>query len=312
MRITRSLESLHLENAWITIGVYDGVHLGHQKLLHDLIAGAHAHGVPAVVVTFHPHPLSVLKPEWKPQFLTTPEERAEIFKVLGVDVVVIHPFNREISKLSARDFLVRLKSHLGFEKLQVGFNFAMGRNRKGDIPTLRKLGEELGYKLEVISPLENEDKAISSSRIRELIRDGKVDQAANQLGRPYRIEGKVIKGVGRGKKIGIPTANLETHPNRVIPKKGVYACEAYVGGEKWGATTNIGVRPTFGNEPAPTSVETHILDFEENIYDESILLDFLERIRDELKFSSVEKLVHQIHRDTERTRTLLQIKKAVR
>jgi riboflavin kinase/FMN adenylyltransferase len=304
MQIFWSLEDLHLQDVWLTIGSFDGVHRGHQAIVRRLTAGAKAASAPAVVLTFHPHPAVVLRDRHGPYYLTSPQERAELLGELGVDVVVIHPFNHEVANLTAREFVSRLHTHLGLKRLVVGHDFALGHNREGDLPTLERLGGEFGYQLEVIGPISFSDQEVSSSQIRSALLQGDVEQAAVLLGRAFEVSGLVVHGDGRGKQIGIPTANLDVWPERLLPKSGVYACLARVGGREVQAVTNVGVRPTFTAAPAPL-VETHLLDYEANLYQEEISLSFIARLRDEQRFSGVPALVAQIQKDIHCAREIL-------
>jgi riboflavin kinase / FMN adenylyltransferase len=300
-----SLEAVHLQNAWLTIGSFDGVHLGHQEIIRKMTAGAHTAGAPAVVLAFFPHPAVVLRKRQDLYYLTTPEERAEIMESLGVDVVITHPFNLEIANKEARQFLLELKAHLGLSHLWIGYDFALGRNREGDVPTLRKLGKELGYQLHVVEPVQAPNGYVSSSLIRKKLAEGDMNSVTQLLGRHYKIEGVVIHGDGRGKPLGIPTANLEVWPERALPKEGVYVCKAHNGNEIWGALANVGVRPTFEIEPVSPRVEAHLLDFDRDLYGQSICLEFITRLRDEQRFPNVQALVAQIHQDILRGREIL-------
>ncbi|GAB4581171.1 MAG: bifunctional riboflavin kinase/FAD synthetase [Anaerolineales bacterium] len=300
-----SLSSLSVQNAWLTMGTFDGVHRGHQAIIRQLVAGAHAENAPAVVITFDPHPVAVLRPEKTPRTLTPPDVRAALLGALGVDIVITHPFTHEVAALSARDFLTQLKTHLGFTQFWVGYDFAMGHNREGNIPTLRRLGEQMGYTVHVVEPVAFEGKTVSSSQIRKLIAEGQMEETAELLGRPYSLSGKVIEGAKRGRTIGIPTANLSADDSLAIPARGVYACRVWVNARVVDAVTNIGLRPTFENGPARTSVEAHLLDFSEDLYGQVIQLEFHARLREEQKFSGVEALVAQIRQDIAQARALL-------
>jgi riboflavin kinase/FMN adenylyltransferase len=302
MRHFWNLTAVKLPDAWLTIGSFDGVHRGHQAIVRRLSAGARAAGSPAVVLTFYPHPSVVLGKRKDPFYLTSSEERAALLGTCGADVVITHPFDRQVAATPAADFVSLLKQQLGLTHMLVGYDFALGRNREGDVPTLNKLGETFDYTLETMPPVENNGEIVSSSRIRSSLAEGEVEKAGQLLARPYRIPGRVVAGDGRGRSIGIPTANLEVWAERVIPKAGVYVCRALVGGKSWGAVSNIGVRPTFETQPVPPRVEAHILDFDAQIYDQEIQLDFLARLRDEQRFPGVQALVGQIHKDIERAR----------
>jgi riboflavin kinase / FMN adenylyltransferase len=305
MRHFNSLDQANLQNTWLTIGSFDGVHLGHQEIIHNLVSEAHAISALAVVLTFHPHPAIVLKKRNDPFYLTTPQEKAYLLGELGVDVVITQPFNQLLASTSAANFMALLKTRLDLEHLLVGRDFALGQDRRGDIPRLSQLGEEYGYTVEVFPPVKVDGQVVSSSKIRSALRDGDVHLATRFLGRPYRINGAVIKGDGRGHGIGIPTANLEVWPERALPKSGVYVCQATLNKRSIGAVTNVGVRPTFDNQPILPTVEAHLLDFDGDIYGEEISLDFLARLRDERRFPSVQALVQQIQQDIARSRKAL-------
>jgi len=300
-----SLDQVSLQRTWLTIGSFDGVHLGHQEIIQNLVSKAHEVGALAVVLTFHPHPAIVLKKRNDPFYLTTPQEKASLLGDLGVDVVITQPFDPSLASTSAANFMAILKNKLDVEHLLVGRDFALGQDRRGNISRLQQLGQEYGYTIEVFPPVEVEGQVVSSSKIRSALRDGDVLLAARLLGRPYRIIGKVINGDGRGHKIGIPTANLEVWPERAIPKSGVYVCQATFNQQTVGAVTNVGFRPTFENQPLKPTVEAHLLDFDGDLYGEEISLDFLLRLRDEQRFPSVQALVKQIQQDIARSRETL-------
>jgi riboflavin kinase/FMN adenylyltransferase len=301
-----SLEPVQLKQAWLTIGAYDGVHRGHQTIIRQMTAGAHAEGAPAVVLTFHPHPSRIVRGRTGPLYLTSPEQRAELLGDLGVDVVITHPFNTETANLPGRAFLELLEQHLHMRTLWVGYDFAMGHGRDTDVAALRSLSSQFGYQLYVVPEVLDGGEPISSSRIRELLLAGEVAAAARDLGRPYRISGKVIPGDGRGRTIGVPTANLEIWEEQVIPERGVYACRAEVDGQRWMAAVNIGIRPTFDGKSAITHVEAHLLDAQLDLYGKTLNLEFIERLRGEQKFPDVQSLVDQIQQDIAKTRRLLQ------
>jgi riboflavin kinase/FMN adenylyltransferase len=301
-----SLDQLDLKNSWLTIGVFDGVHRGHQQIIQKLTAGAHQMNVPAVVLTFWPHPATVLGNSVV-KCLTTPDERAALLSDLGVDVVVTQTFDRSVANTSAYDFSVLLKKHLGVKHMLMGYDFALGKGREGDAARLTVIGRELGYSVEVVSALSDESGVISSTEIRKLVGVGKVADAARLLGHPYSMHGAVIHGDGRGKAIGIPTANVDYSRDKVIPPNGIYACWATVGTEKFRAMTNIGINPTFTPDKQTPNVEAHLLDFDRDLYDQDIKVEFVERLRDEIKYSSVDALVSQIKVDIARGREILSV-----
>jgi riboflavin kinase/FMN adenylyltransferase len=301
----RSLEEVSLNNSWLTIGVFDGVHRGHQEILKNLTAGAHQNGAPAVVLTFWPHPAVVLGKRYDLKTLTTPEERAELLGAQGVDAVITHPFTPDFAKLSAQEFMRLVTRRLGLHSLWIGHDFALGHNRSGDLERLTELGKELGYSVQAIDAVRNGKDVLSSSLIRQRIREGDVSRAAENLGRYYALSGPVIHGDGRGRKINIPTANIDYPNDKVIPANGVYACWAWIGDEKHPAAINIGINPTFTPDKQTPNVEAHILDFDRDLYDQALKLEFVKRLRDELKFDSVEALLEKIHEDIAETREIL-------
>lgn len=302
---TSSLEDLRLDGAWVTIGTFDGVHLGHQTIIRRLVQQAHAVQAPAVVLTFHPHPAVVLRGAPESYYLTHPTERVRLFQELGVDVAITHPFDRQVASLSALDFLTRLKRSLGMRRLLVGPDFALGRGREGDIPRLRAIGLELGYELQVIERVDFGGESISSSRIRQLLAEGQVEKAGRMLGRYYHVTGRVVHGDGRGRKIDIPTANLEIWPGRLMPAAGVYACWVGVQGQVLPAVTNIGIRPTFAEQDAGLRLETHLLDFRANLYDQELSVYFTAYLRAEQRFPNVAALLEQIRTDIQQARQKL-------
>jgi riboflavin kinase/FMN adenylyltransferase len=307
MRHFQSLEGIQLQETWLTIGTFDGVHRGHQKIVRNLVSKAHADGSEAVVLTFYPHPAVVIGKRENPSYLTTPEERAALLADLGVDVVVTFPFTPPVSQLSAQEFITLLKSHLGMKHLIVGPDFAMGRDRVGNIQYLSETGLDLGYEVSTLNPFEIDGRVVSSSRIRHALKDGDIELVKVLLGRPYFVKGQVVPGDGRGHTIGIPTANLSMWEERALPKSGVYATRGQVNGTTYGAVTNIGVRPTFSSEHPRLQVEAHLLDFEDQIYGREMHLDFIGYLRGEKKFSGVDKLVSQIKQDILTAKGLLAV-----
>ncbi len=306
----RSLEEIALQKSWLTVGVFDGVHRGHQQIIQKLVEGARADGAASVVLTFDPHPSKVFG-RGEIKLLTLPDERAEILGNMGVDMVITHPFDREVANITAFDFMQRLKSHLGLDRLILGYDSALGKDREGNVPRLTEIGSELGYAVETVPALSDESGVISSTAIRKLVTVGKVEEAAKLLGHPYRLQGTVIRGDQRGRTIGFPTANIDYSIDKLIPPNGIYACWAYLGNDTstslsvFKAAVNIGVNPTFTPDKKSINVEAYLLDFDRDIYDETLKLEFAARLRDELKFDSVEALVTQIKRDVKQARILL-------
>ena len=230
MILAHSFEEFDLAKSWLTIGVSDGVHRGHQQILQRLTAGARAAGSTAIVMTFWPHPASVLT-DREVKCLTMPDERASLLGALGVDVVISQTFNRELAGTPAADFIERLKQHLGFDHLLIGYDFALGKGREGNAARLTQIGKTLGYETDVIPALSDESGVISSTEIRKLVATGDVVEAATLLGHCYDLHGPVVHGDGRGKQLGFPTANIRYPEEKILPANGVYACRAWVEGQ---------------------------------------------------------------------------------
>ncbi len=290
----------------VAVGMFDGVHRGHQHLLMRLVEAAQLGGYLPTVLSFYPHPDVVMGRALDARhYLMTPEERAEALGELGIELVVTHPFDDEVRQVRAADFVASLQEHLRLAELWVGADFALGYKREGDVDFLRRLGMERGYKLRSIGLVggDGSDKIISSSAIREAVRAGDVALAAQWLGRPYRLAGEVVAGDKRGRSIGFPTANLAVWREQVLPAYGVYAGWARLGDERLMAVANVGRRPTFDGQAE--TVEAYLLDFDRDIYGQRLAFDVIERLRAEMKFSGVEELVAQIGRDVERARVVL-------
>ena len=305
MRHYWSLEDVSLQDTWLTIGTFDGVHRGHQEIVQKLADGAHAIGSTAVILTFYPHPAVVLGKRQNPVYLTTPEERAALLGDYGADVVITFPFTPEISHTSAHEFVQLLHEHIGMVHLLVGPDFALGRDRGGNIDALKEFGKQRGYSLATIPPVELKGGVVSSSRIRAALAVGDLELVKLLLGRPYFVSGQVVPGDGRGKTIGIPTANLSLWMERALPKSGVYVSQANVNGQLYGAVTNIGIRPTFTTAREIPQVETHILNFSDQIYGQEIQVNFISRLREEKRFPNVQELVGQIKQDISQAKEIL-------
>jgi riboflavin kinase/FMN adenylyltransferase len=306
MQSVTSLEALRLaQPACLTIGAFDGVHRGHQALLSRLVAHARACGRASVVVTFFPHPSVVLRGRRPSFYLSTPEEKGEYLATLGIDALVTHPFDHEVAAIRAADFVAALVRHARLVELWCGADFALGHNREGNVDFLRAAGARHGFTVEVQPPVLVDGEVISSTRIRQTLRDGAVEQAARLLGRPFRVAGQVVEGAKRGRQLGIPTANLAIWDERATPAVGVYACRAHHGAWHGPAVVNIGFRPTFEGGEARPVVEAHLLDFSGNLYGETLSLDFIARLRPETKFPGVDALLAQIRSDIEQARGIL-------
>ena len=306
MQDVSALDELKLDRpAHVTIGAFDGVHRGHQALIGAMVEEAHAAGAAAVVVTFFPHPSVVLRGRRPSFYLSTPEEKVAYLANLGVDAVVTHPFNREVANITAAEFVERLVKHARLKRLWAGEDFALGHNREGDLNYLRAAGEKHGFDVRVFEPVLIDGEVISSTRIRQTLRDGAVEQAARYLGRPFRLSGEVVKGAQRGRQLGIPTANVAVSEEHAVPAVGVYAARAYHAGGVSQAVINIGFRPTFEGGEARPVIEAHLLDFSGDIYGSTLTLEFVARLRPEMKFPGIDALVAQIQRDIASARVIL-------
>lgn len=285
----------------VTIGVFDGVHRGHQHLVSCLIEQSRAEALATVAITFNPHPRSVLKPGTAITYLTSLEDRVELLLGLGLNSVAVLSFTSELSQLSPEDFLGLLAEELEMKMLVVGPDFALGRNRAGTVDAMKAIGDQLGVAVEVVPFLDEDGRKVGSSAIRESLSLGDVDLVARLMGRPFTLRGRVVAGEKRGRELGFPTANIAIGLDHALPAFGIYVTRAYVREASYESCTNIGVRPTFEDGESPT-VETYILDFDEDIYGQDVRIDVLHRIRDEAKFDSVDALVERIRMDVEMTR----------
>ncbi|MEE8413155.1 MAG: bifunctional riboflavin kinase/FAD synthetase [Dehalococcoidales bacterium] len=304
MPIEEELAGLSPEREMLlTIGVFDGVHLGHKHLISELQKRAREQNLLSGVVTFRQHPAEVLSPYSGLPYLTSLSEKVSLLKDEGVDAVVVLTFSGEIARLGARQFVGLLKKHLKMRGLVIGPDFALGRNREGNVDTLRKLGEELGFSVTEISPVRVNGGVASSTAIREALADGNIKKVNSLIGRPFSLQGKVTTGLGRGQKLGFPTANLEIDPGQALPTDGVYATWAYSGGETYRSMTNIGTSPTFDDRGR--TVETYLLGYRGDLYGRELKIDFVERLRGEKKFDTVEELKKQMTQDIKQGEAIL-------
>ena len=286
-----------LRGTVLTLGVFDGLHLGHQKIMETVVSRAEAVGAVPTAITFDPHPRAVLYPENSPPLLQTLDQRLANFEILGIKQTIVVRFDREFAGQNAEVFLHNIiHDRLQAKEVYLGKGFAFGKNRGGNIELLRKMSAELGFHADEVSEITLRGQRISSSKIRELLKNGRVNLARRMLGRPYGIEGQIIRGDQRGRTIGFPTANLKP-TNRVIPKYGVYATANLIEGEWHKSITNVGVRPTFDGDKEP-SIESYIFDFDGDLYGDVLRVRFLHRIRDEKKFGGIDELKAQIARDS--------------
>jgi riboflavin kinase / FMN adenylyltransferase len=308
MKVIYRLDDLAVEYPApvLTIGNFDGVHLGHQALIRDIVARAgKIRGTPAVV-TFHPHPLQFLAPNNAPLQIQTLGQKLAMIESLGIALVVVIPFDMQLAQIEARDFAVgTLWEKLRPKEIYVGPNFAFGHRREGSFNLLKEIGEEKGFLVGKVHQVQFRGNRVSSTSIRQALLSGQVGPARRLLNRPFELEGSIVQGTGLGTKIEVPTANLKTS-HALIPRRGVYATLIRIDGCKYKSVTNIGVRPTVtGGEDAALSIETHILDFNKNVYGKDAALEFLIRLRDERRFSGVDALVEQIRKDIGNSRRYL-------
>lgn len=295
---------LQQDPTWITIGSFDGVHLGHQTLIRNLIEKAHACDCKAIVITFWPHPATFFKRAPLAWSLTSPAERRTLLISLGVDEVMTLNFDDVLANLTAEEFILGLKAKLNLKGLLVGPNFALGKGREGTLEKLTAIARQQDFELEVITPVKTGEGMISSSQIRGDLLESRVKAAAQKLGRPYSLTGKVVHGEHRGTGLGVPTANLDYEPERLIPANGVYITRALVNGRAYASVTNIGVRPTFENPLLVPRIEPHILDMHDQLYGQELSLEFIDHLRPEIKFADSKELVVQIQKDILKTREL--------
>ena len=287
----------------LTVGVFDGVHLGHLSLLKTLRQIAEERGLLPGVVTFSPHPAEVVRPGERLPLLTTIEERMKLITIAGVPLVVPLTFTMELSQYAPGDFVRLLMRHLRMAGLLLGPDFSLGRDRAGTIAALCALGSRLGFEVDSVAPHTLDGQIVSSTAIRSALARGDVETAASMLGRPFAMSGPVITTSKRGASLGFPTANLAPDPGRALPRNGVYATIATTPNGRFAAVTNIGHRPTFGH--TERVVETHILDFCGHLYETTLSVEFIEKLRDEVPFQSQGELVAQIHRDVQAARRIL-------
>lgn len=294
------------KNSIITIGIFDGVHLAHQKIIHEVVSLSKEKKFRSIVVTFDPHPSVILGDYGEEiKLLTTVQERQELCKQLGVDLFLVMEFDHTLSHISFRDFYVDyLIGKVGISTIVEGYNHHWGQNRGGDIDALKRLGTEFNFDVVEIDPVMYEGKLLNSTIIRNELTAGSIERVNILLGRPYSLSGKVIMGDRRGHLLGFPTANVELNDSqKLIPKNGIYFVKVSTAGHIYYGMTNIGTRPTFKDQGQRT-IEVHLLDFEQDIYGYDLKIYFLRRLRDELKYGSAEQLVQQMNRDEELSRKL--------
>lgn len=302
MKIFHGTENANiLRPTVLTLGVFDGLHLGHQRIMQTVVDRAKAVDAVPTAITFDPHPRAVLHPDSAPPLLQTLDQRLANLEFLGIEQTIVVKFDRAFASQPAEDFLADIvRDRLHAREVYLGQGFAFGKDRGGNIELLRRMGAELGFVADEVDEVKVRDIRVSSSAIRKFLTNGQINLARRMLGRPYGVEGVIIRGNRRGHTIGFPTANLKPH-NRVIPRFGVYATATLIDGVWRKSITNIGVRPTFENDAEP-SIESYIFDFDGDLYGDVLRVRFLHRIRDERKFNGIDELKAQIEKDTKRAR----------
>lgn len=297
MQIVRHLNEpgWNLAGSVVTLGNFDGLHLGHQALIHEAVADAKQLGVPSVVLTFEPHPLKVLAPERAPRLILAHKDKLRLLQNLGVEIVALQPFDLAFARLEAEEFVRELLvGRLKARKLWVGKDFRFGRARRGGVQELVLWGRASGFDVSLVDPILVHGQRVSSSRVRELLAAGRVADAKAMLGRHHFISGRVVEGHRRGKDLGFPTANIASR-TEVLPADGIYATLFHLAERTLLSVSSVGLNPTFG--AGPRTVESYIMNFDESIYGEDVRLSFVERLRAEAKFSSVPELIAQIRQD---------------
>jgi len=305
MRIVRGLQSFPPEAAGgvAALGAFDGIHLGHRKILGVAVERARALGVPSLACTFDPRPVEVLQPARAPAPITTLDERLELMAAAGIDTTVVLPFTRELAAVEPEAFIADVMlARLGAREIVVGFNHRFGKGARGDPALLVALAAKIGFRAHVVPPLVVEGDAVSSTEIRLALQRGDLERANRMLGREYSLAGEVVRGAGRGRGLGFPTANVKSERPALVPL-GVYACRARVAGALHGAVLNVGRAPTFGENEV--TIEAHLFDFEGDLYGIYVTLSLVRRLRAEMRFASVEALREQIAADAGQARALL-------
>ncbi|MBM4445180.1 MAG: bifunctional riboflavin kinase/FAD synthetase [Chloroflexi bacterium] len=287
----------------LTIGVFDGVHLGHRQLMDYLKRQAMSKEYLPGLVTFRSHPLHTISPESPISYLTSLDERIRLIRQQGIDLVVPLSFDRDLAQIPARRFVSLLQEHLKMRGLVVGPDFALGQKREGNVSALRKLGKDLGFWVDVIRPEMINGEVVSSTAIRKALASGDITKVSRLLGRPFALSGKIAYGRGRGRQLGFPTANLEVSADHAIPADGVYATRARLAGGVYGSVTNIGRRPTFG--AGERTVETYLVGYDGVAYEEELHIDFVERLRPERRFENADELAAQMKKDVEQAVAIL-------
>ena len=304
MQILSNLFEIKLNKATIaTIGTFDGIHIGHQKILNSLVRFAEENGLKSVVITFDPHPRKVINKKNSIELINTIEEKKEKLKTLGIDYLIVQKFDEKFSETEANKFVEILKNNINIEKLIVGYDHRFGKNRNADISDLKKYGKELNFEVIEIDALEIEEVNISSTKIRLAIKDGNIRLANSYLGYNFFLSGEVVKGYSRGKKLGFPTANLKIDEDKITPKNGVYLVKSIIDNQDFYGMMNIGYNPTFNNKSK--KIETHFFNLNKNLYGKIIKIELLEYIREEKRFETIDELIQRLKLDREKCLKLI-------
>ena len=289
----------------VTVGTFDGVHRGHRAVLDEIRARAEASESRAVLLTFHPHPLTIVRPDIAPRLLTTPVEKKEILAESGLDWAVFLRFTPELSRFTPEEFVDRvLVERLRVSELVIGYDHGFGKGRSGDADTLRRIGGKRGFAVDVVEPVEVGEEPISSTRIRRSVSDGDMQAAGRGLGRPYAFRGVVVRGEGRGAQLGFPTANLQVgYGSKLLPPAGIYAVRGVLRSGTFDGALHLGPRPTFRG--SPPSIELYLMDFDDDIYGEEVRVDLIRRLRPVQPFAGVDALIRQMEKDVGEARKVL-------
>ena len=304
MQILSNLFEIKLSKSTIaTIGTFDGIHIGHQKILNSLVRFAKENSLKSVVITFDPHPRKIINKINSIELINTIEEKKEKLNTLGIDYLIIQKFDQKFSETEANKFVEILKNNINIEKLIVGYDHRFGKNRNADINDLKKYGKELNFEVIEIDALEIEEVNISSTKIRLAIKDGNIRLANSYLGYKFFLSGEVVKGHSRGKELGFPTANLKIDEDKIIPKNGVYLVKSIIGLQDIYGMMNIGYNPTFNNKSK--KIETHFFNLNKNLYGKIIKIELLEYIREEKRFETIDDLIQRLKLDREKCLKLI-------
>ena len=304
MQILSNLFEIKLPESTIaTIGTFDGIHIGHQKILSSLIRFAKENSLKSVVITFDPHPRKIINKKNLIELINTIEEKKEKLKTLGIDYLIIQKFDEKFSETEANKFVEILKNNINIKKLIVGYDHRFGKNRNADINDLKKYGKESNFEVIEIDALEIEEVNISSTKIRLAIKDGNIRLANSYLGYNFFLSGEVVKGHSRGKELGFPTANLKIDEDKITPKNGVYLVKSIIDNQDFYGMMNIGYNPTFNNKSK--KIETHFFNLNKNLYGKIIKIELLEYIREEKRFESIDELIQRLKLDREKCLKLI-------